>query len=185
MATYVALLRGVNVGGNNMVAMADLRAALTKAGFFNVQTLLQSGNVVLDAAASSPAKLESQLEAEVEKRLGVKTEFHVRSPVEWAAVITANPFDAEAKRDPSHLLVTFFKAPLDTAQVKAARAAITGPERLHADGRHLYMVFPEGMGRSKAAVVVGKTLGATGTARNWNTVQKLAALAPVRRAASS
>lgn len=180
MARYVALLRGINVGGNKMVAMADLRAALTKAGFSNVQTLLQSGNVVLDTAASSSAKLESRLEAEVEKRLSVKTEFHVRSAAEFAAVIDANPFTAEAARNPSGFLVTFFKTPLDKAQVKAAQAAITGPERLHADGCHLYMVFPDGIGRSKATVVVGKTFGPTGTARNWNTVQKLAALAPVR-----
>jgi uncharacterized protein (DUF1697 family) len=184
MATYVALLRGINVGGNKMVAMADLRAALTKAGFSNVQTLLQSGNVILDAAASSPAKLESQLEAAVEKRFSLEVEIHVRSAAELAAVIKANPFAAEATRDPSHLLVTFYKTPVDRAKVKAAQAAITGPERLHADGRHLYMVFPEGIGRSKATVVVGKMLGPGGTARNWNTVQKLAALAPVRGAAS-
>jgi uncharacterized protein (DUF1697 family) len=184
MATYVALLRGINVGGNKMVAMAELRAALTKAGFSNVQTLLQSGNVILDAAASSPAKLESQLEAELKKRFSLEVEVHVRSAAELAAVIEANPFAAEAKRDPSHLLVTFYKTPLDKAKVKAAGAAIDGPERLHGDGRHLYMVFPEGIGRSKATVVAGKMLGPGGTARNWNTVQKLAALAPVRGAAS-
>lgn len=185
MTTYVALLRGINVGGHKTIAMADLRAALTRAGCSNVQTLLQSGNVVLDAAASSAAKLESWLEEEVDQRLSVQTEFHVRSAAEFAAVIDANPFIAEAARNPSGFLVTFFKTPLDQAQVKAAQAAITGPERLHADGRHLYMVFPDGIGRSKAAVVVGRTFGATGTARNWNTVQKLAALAPVRRGARS
>jgi len=184
MATYVALLRGINVGGNKMVAMAELRAALTKAGFSNVRTLLQSGNVVLDAAASSPAKLESQLEAEVKTRFSLDVEVHVRSGAELAALIEANPFAAEAKRDPSHLLVTFYKTPLDKAKVKAAQAAIAGPERLHAEGRHLYMVFPEGIGRSKATIVVGKVLGPLGTARNWNTVQKLAALAPVRGGAS-
>ena len=185
MATYVALLRGINVGGNKMIAMAELRAALTKAGFSNVRTLLQSGNVVLDAAASSPAKLEYQLEAEVKKRFSLDVEVHVRSAAELAAVIKANPFGAEAKRDPSHLLVTFFKTPPGNAKVKSAQAAIVGPERLQADGRHLYMVFPDGIGRSKATVVVGKLLGPVGTARNWNTVQKLAALAPVRRGASS
>jgi uncharacterized protein (DUF1697 family) len=184
MATYVALLRGINVGGNKMVAMAELRAALTKAGFSNVRTLLQSGNVVLDAVASSPVKLESQLEAEVKKRFSLQVEVHVRSAAELAAVIEANPFAAEATRDPSHLLVTFFKTPLDVAKVKATQAAIAGPERLQADGRHLYMVFPEGIGHSKATVVVGRMLGPGGTARNWNTVQKLAALAPVRGAAS-
>ena len=184
MATYVALLRGINVGGNKMVAMAELRAALTKAGFSNVKTLLQSGNVILDAGASSPAKLESQLEAEIKKRFSLEVEVHVRSAAELAAVIKANPFVAEAKRDPSHLLVTFYKSPLDPAKVKAAQAGIEGPERLKADGRHLYMVFPEGIGRSKATVVVGKVLGPSGTARNWNTVQKLAALAPVGGSAS-
>ena len=184
MSCFVALLRGINVGGNKMIAMADLRAALTKAGFSNVRTLLQSGNVVLDAAAASPAKLESQLEAQIEKRFSLDVEVHVRSAAELAAVIAGNPFAAEAERDPSHLLVTFFKAPLDAAKVKATQAAIVGPERLQADGRHLYMVFPEGIGRSKATVVVGKMLGPGGTARNWNTVQKLAALAPVRGAAS-
>ena len=176
MTTYIGLLRGINVGGNNMVAMADLRDMMTKIGFSDVKTLLQSGNVVFRAAAKAPAKLESQLEAALEKRLGLKIEFHVRTADEWRSVIAANPFGAEAKKDPGHLLVSCFKAPLDKANVKALQAAITGRETLSADGRHLYMVFPDGMGNSKAAALVDKKLGARGTARNWNTVQKLAAL---------
>ena len=176
MTTYIGLLRGINVGGNKMVAMADLRDMMAKIGFSDVKTLLQSGNVVFRAAARAPAKLERQLEAELEKRLLLKVEFHVRTADEWRAVIAANPFGAEAKTDPSRLLVTCFKAPLDKANVTALKAAITGPETLRADGRHLYMVFPDGMGNSKAAALVDKKLGARGTARNWNTVQKLAAL---------
>ena len=72
--------------------------------------------------------------------------------------------------------MSFFKAPLVPVNVKALQAAITGPERLHADGRHLYMVFPDGMGNSKAARLIDKKLAALGTARNWNTVMKLSAL---------
>ena len=178
MTTYIGLLRGINVGGNKMVAMADLRDMITKIGFSDVKTLLQSGNVVFRAAAKVPAKLESQLEAELEKRLGLKVEFHVRTADEWRAVIAANPFGAEAKKDPSHLLVSCFKAPLDKANVKAlqdAIAAMNGPELLEADGRHLYMVFPDGIGNSKANRVIDRKLRALGTARNWNTVLKLAA----------
>jgi uncharacterized protein (DUF1697 family) len=176
MTTYVGLLRGINVGGNKMVAMADLRELMTSLGFSDVKTLLQSGNVVFRGASKAPAKLEAILETELRKRLGLTVEFHVRTADEWRAVIEANPFDAEAKKDPSHLLVTCFKAALDNANVKALQAAITGPETLRADGRHLYMVFPDGIGNSKAVGLVDRKLAARGTARNWNTCQKIAAL---------
>jgi uncharacterized protein (DUF1697 family) len=176
MTTYIGLLRGINVGGNKMVAMADLREMVTALGFSDVKTLLQSGNVVFRGPAAVTAKLESRLEAALEKRLGLKVDFHVRAADEWRAVVAANPFPVEAKKDPGHLLVTCFKVPLDAANVKAAQAAIAGPEKLHADGRHLYMVFPDGMGNSKANAILARTLGASGTSRNWNTVLKLTAL---------
>jgi uncharacterized protein (DUF1697 family) len=176
MTTYIGLLRGINVGGNNMIAMADLRELITKLGFSDVKTLLQSGNVVFRGTARAPAKLESQLEAELGKRLGLKVEFHVRTADEWSAIVKANPFPTEARKDPAHLIVSCFKAPLDQAKVKALQAAIVGPETLQSDGRHLYMVYPDGMGNSKAAALVDRKLAARGTARNWNTVLKLAAL---------
>jgi uncharacterized protein (DUF1697 family) len=176
MTTYVGLLRGINVGGNKMVAMAELREMVTALGFGDVKTLLQSGNIVFRGPARATAKLESQLEAALEKRFGMHVDFHVRTADEWRAIVDANPFHVEAKKDPGHLLVTCFKAPLDTANVKALRAAIPGRETLHADGRQLYMVFPDGVGTSKAPALADKKLGARGTARNWNTVLKLAAL---------
>ena len=179
MTTYIGLLRGINLAGNQMVAMADLRDMVTRLGFSDVKTLLQSGNVVFRGAAKAPAKLEAQLEAALEKRLGFHVEFHVRTADEWNAVIAGNPFRTEAQKDPGHLLVTCFKAPLDQANVKALQAAIaamSAPEVLKADGRHLYMVYPEGVGNSKVNRIIDRTLGARGTARNWNTVQKLAAL---------
>lgn len=174
--TYVSLLRGVNVGGNKMVAMADLRALLTRLGFADVTSVLQSGNVVFGGPTRSGPRLERLLETEMEKHLGLTADVHVRTADEWRGVVKANPFRDEASRDPSHLLVTFFKEPLLEANVKALRAAITGPETLHANGRHLYMVFPKGIGNSKAGVMIDRKLGARGTARNWNTVLKLAAL---------
>jgi uncharacterized protein (DUF1697 family) len=174
MTTYVALLRGINVGGNKMVAMADLRAMLEALGFKGAKTLLQSGNAVFRCPGKPPTKLEGQLEAETKKRLGLTCDFHVRTAEELQAAIDANPLKAEAQKDPSRFLVSFFKTPLDKAQVKAAQAAISGPEIVRCDGRHLYMFYPGGIGRSKAGIVVDKTIGVRGTARNWNTVLKLA-----------
>jgi uncharacterized protein (DUF1697 family) len=176
MITYVALVRGVNVGGNKMVAMADLRTALTEMGLSDVRTLLQSGNVVFRAPATASAKLEVTLENEIERRLGLAREFHVRTAKEWGAVVDANPFPDEAASDPGRLLVTFFKTALDPAKVKALQAAITGPELCRCDGRQLYMTFPNGMGTSKAPLLADRILGARGTGRNWNTVVKLAAM---------
>lgn len=176
MTTYVALLRGVNVGGK-MVSMAKLREMLESLGFEDVRTLLQSGNAVFRAPAKPAATLEQQLEAATAKHLGITCDYHVRTAAELQAAIDANPMRAQAEKDPSRFTVTFYKAPLDKAAAKAAQTAIEGPEILRADGRHLYMYWPDGQGQSKAGVVVGKALKVNGTARNWNTVLKLAALA--------
>lgn len=176
---YVALLRGINVGGNNMIAMADLRATLATMGFTGVATILQSGNAVFQGKASSTSRLESVLEKGIEKRHGIAPEFHVRTAAEWHAIVEANPFTTEATKDPGHLLVSCYKAPLDKGRLKALQSAITGKERVHADGRQLYMTFPDGIGDSKAAPLVDRILGVKGTARNWNTVLKLARLASV------
>ena len=178
-ARRIALLRGINLGGKRLVAMADLRAFFTRLGFSDVQTLLQSGNVVFTSrgAARTSAALEALLEKAAEKALGMPVEFHVRSAAEWQTMIEANPFRAEAASDPSHLLVSFFKTTLLPANVAALRTAITGRETLHAAGRHLYMVFPDGIGNSKTVGLIDRKLAARGTARNWNTVLKLAALA--------
>jgi uncharacterized protein (DUF1697 family) len=101
----------------------------------------------------------------------------VRTAAELRDAIDANPLKAEAKKDPSRMIVSFFREPLDKAAVKAAQAAIVGPEIVRCDGRHLYMYYPDGQANSKAGAVVGKILRVQGTARNWNTVLKLAALA--------
>jgi uncharacterized protein (DUF1697 family) len=177
MTSYVALLRGVNVGGNKMVPMAELRAMLTGLGFEDARTLLQSGNAVFRGKAQPPGTLETLLEAEMTKRFKMSCDYHVRTAGELAQVIAANPLPAEAKKDPSRFVVGFYKARLDPTAVKKAQAAIDGPEIVRCDGRHLYMYYPNGQGPSKAGLVVGKTLGVQGTARNWNTVLKLAALA--------
>ena len=173
---YAALLRGVNLAGNKMVAMAELRAALTKLGFTDVSTLLQSGNAVFTAPKTTPATLEALIEKDFEKRFKMQVDIHVRDGAELASVIEANPMRKEAEAAPSGFLVTFYREPPDTALVKTLQSAISGPEKVRCVGRHLYMTFPEGIGNSKAALLVDKTLRIKGTARNWNTVTKIAAL---------
>lgn len=176
--TYLGLLRAINLLGYNRVAMADLREFLTGLGFTEPRTLLQSGNVVFRSRARSAARLERQLEREAEKSLGVKTDFMVRTVEEWKEVIAGNPFPAAAASDPSHLLVTFLKDAPKAGALDALRSAMRGPEQVEVEGRHAYIVYPEGIARSKlTTALLERKLGTRGTARNWNTVTKLGALA--------
>jgi len=176
VSTRLALLRGINVGGNRKIAMADLRAFMEGLGFTSVKTLLQTGNVVFDAPGR-PGILETTLEREAAARLGLTTDFHVRTADEWRGVVAANPFPKEGERDPAHLVVVCLKDAVTAARMKALRAAIRGPERVEAQGRHAYIVYPAGIGTSKlTAAVIDAKLETRGTARNWNTVRKLEAL---------
>jgi len=177
MPSHAALLRGINVGGRNLVAMAKLREMFEALGFSAVQTLLQTGNVIFDGGKKSAAALERLLESETKKRLAVAPAYSVRTSDEWHETIAANPYSKEAKRDPGHLVVMFLKQPPPAANVKALSAAIKGPEYLRAVGRELYIVYPAGIGTSKLTnAVIERTLGMSGTARNWNTVLKLGAI---------
>jgi uncharacterized protein (DUF1697 family) len=177
-STFIALLRGINVGGHKMVAMADLRRVFADLHFDGVQTLLQSGNVVFRAASRPAAELERLLEAETTRRLRVEADFVVRTAQELSRVVRRNPFEKEAHRDPGRLIVMFLKNAPNTGRVKALQSAIMGRETAQVDGRHAYVVYPDGMGRSRlTGAAIEKILGTRGTARNWNTVLKLLAAA--------
>lgn len=174
MTTFIALLRAVNLAGLNKVAMADLRELAESLGFEEPRTLLQSGNLVFSGPSRSAAKLETTLAQAATTRLGVTTDFFVRTASEWKDLIAANPFAVEAKRDPGHLLVVFLKAAPGRASVVALQRAIKGREQVRAKGRHVYVTYPDGIGRSKLTMtLIEKTLGTRGTGRNWNTVLKL------------
>lgn len=174
MPTYIGVLRAINLGPHNRIAMSDLRAMLEKIGMQEPRTLLLSGNVVFKSASGSIGTLERMLEAASTKHLGVTTDYFVRSAREWQAIIDANPFPKEAKRDPGHLLLMCLRDAPAAAQVAALQAAIKGREVVKAAGKHAYFVYSDGIGRSKLTIkVIEKALGTRGTARNWNTVLKL------------
>ena len=176
--TYVALLRAINLPHHKQVAMADLRDLLTQLGFVDPRSLLQSGNLLFRSGARSGVQLERLLEKEAASRLELETDFFVRTAAEWQSVIAHNPFRKEAERDPARLVVIFLKDAPNAKAVTALLVAITGPEVVRAAGRHAYIVYPNGTGRSRLTnALIEKHLGTRGTGRNWNTVLKLGALA--------
>jgi len=177
MTTYIGLLRAVNLAGRNKVGMSDLRDLLTALDMRDARSLLQSGNVVFRSASRSAAQLERTLEKETKARLGVETDYFVRTADEWSELIADNPFPREAKSDPGHLVAMCLKAAPDRAAVTALQQAIAGREVVRAVGRHAYIVYPDGIGRSRLTMaLIEKKLGTRGTGRNWNTVAKLGAL---------
>ncbi len=161
-----------------MVAMADLRALTTNLGFEDVQTVLQSGNLVFSGATRTTASLEALLEKETAKRLGLDTSFMIRTAAEWTKIVAGNPLRDEAKNDPGRLAVIFFKDKPAKKNLDALRGCISGREYFEASGRELYAVYPDGQGNSKFTLsLIDRKLETRGTGRNWNTVLKLAKLA--------
>lgn len=172
--TWIALLRGINVGGHKPIAMADLRALLGDLGYGRPRTLLQSGNAVFESDGRSAERMEGQLEAALRKRFAVDVGVLARTAAEWQAVVDRNPFPIEARRDPARLVLLCTKDTLTAGHAAALREAIVGRETIECGARHAYVVYPDGQGRSKFTLtLIEKTIGMRATARNWNTVLKL------------
>jgi uncharacterized protein (DUF1697 family) len=180
LARQVALLRGINVGKHRRVAMADLRGLLEELGYEDVTTYLQSGNVVLTSELAA-AELEHELEQAIEARLGVDPPVLVRTRDELAAVVARDPF-GDVADDPKRYLVSFLSAEPDPARVRTLEEIEIAPDRFVVSGREIYAWHPNGLQRSRLApALTDKRLGVTATARNWNTVTKLLALADAGR----
>jgi uncharacterized protein (DUF1697 family) len=176
MPRLIVLLRGVNLAGRNRLAMPALREALEDAGFADVVTYVQSGNVVLSSKASGK-RVKSIVEQVVSDRFGLDIDVVVRTHAELAAVVARNPLKKVAA-SPKLYQVTFLDASLGAEVLEKLEAAAAGEERVVLVGRELYAWHPDGVGRSKlAALMSGKGLGVTATARNWTTVTKLLELA--------
>ena len=177
MPRYVALLRAVNLGSYQQVSMSALTQLLAELGFDEPRTVLQSGNIVFGAPRRSTLQLERTLATGVERRLTVATDFFVRTAPEWRDVVASNPFAKEAEVDPSRLVVVIMRDEPATELVRNLQMAITGSETTHVQGRHAYIVYPDGIGRSRlTTALIEKKLGTRATGRNWSTVLKLEAL---------
>ncbi len=178
MRVAIALLRAVNVGGRNRIGMDDLRSICESLGLRDVETYVQSGNAVFRTAAGSLDRLAARMEDAIGKRLGFRPAVILRTAPELRETIARNPFAARGGLDPARLLVTFLAAE-PSAEARAKLAAIrASPEEMHLAGRELFVYYPNGAGRSKfPQAAVERALKIAGTARNWNTVTKLAGIA--------
>ncbi len=172
----ILLLRGINLGPNRRVAMPALREALTDAGYKDVQTYVQTGNVVL-TSTKSPAKLGRETQDVIAERFGFEVDVVVRSRDELAAVVASNPLSDVAK-DPKRYQVSFLDDELDDQVTERLHGLVAEPEALVISGREIFAWHPEGVARSKLwNTLAGKALGVTATARNWTTVETLLEMA--------
>jgi uncharacterized protein (DUF1697 family) len=174
--TYIALLRGVNLGANRRMVMADLRAWLTELGYTDVRTLVQSGNVVFGAPDSATVVTRA-LAKRIEEGAGFAVECVVRTPAQLRRVVEGNPFEADNRK----LAVAFLAAPLARDRLADVDEDLLAPERFAvARGRtEIYLWYANGMARSKLGgmVLPDRRLGVSATVRNWNTVTKLLEMA--------
>jgi uncharacterized protein (DUF1697 family) len=172
----IVLLRGINLGSRNRIAMAALRELFSEAGFDDVQTYLQSGNVVL-TSSTSPEGLARKCERLIADRFGLEIAVVVRTRKELAAVVRRNPL-GDVAVDPKRYQVSFMSAKPSRATVKQLEAARVDPERFVVAGREAYAWHPKGVARSRLwALLAGTGLGVTATSRNWTTVTRLLELA--------
>jgi uncharacterized protein (DUF1697 family) len=171
LGSWVALLRGVNVGGHGRVPMPQLRELFESLGFEDVRTLIQSGNVIFRAtsAPSAPA-----LEAAVAERFQVTSPVVLRTSAQLAKVIDDDPFVGSER---AHVHVGFMVRPVEHESIAALEVDQFAPERIAASGGEVYFLLPAGLGNSKLASYVARKLGNQMTVRNWNTVTKLVDLA--------
>jgi uncharacterized protein (DUF1697 family) len=176
VAVQIVLLRGINLGPRNRIAMPELREALAEAGFEDVRTYVQSGNVVL-STSRKPAETARAVERLISDRFGLDVAVVVRTRAELARVVKKNPLGKVAA-DAKRYQVSFLDGRLDAATARRLEAAVAGDEQLVVDGREIYAWHDAGVARSKLwAALAGKGLGVTATARNWTTVTTLLELA--------
>jgi uncharacterized protein (DUF1697 family) len=177
VTTFVALLRAVNVGGNNQVSMAKLRALLESLGYSDVTTYIQSGNIVLDGKERTSAALVPKIEAAIAGNFGLTIDVVVRTARELTTAIESNPFLRRVS-DRTKLHVAFLNKAPDRSRVDSLDPSRFIPDEFAVGAREVYLHCPDGLGRSKlAAALVAKLAPAPSTVRNWNTVTKLAELA--------
>lgn len=179
MARLIVLLRGINLGARNRISMPELRDALENAGYEDVRTYLQSGNVVLTSKKSAKT-VARECEHVIADRFGLEIDVVARTRNELAKVVERNPLGRVAK-NPKRYQVSFLAAKPRPKLVRKLADAAVPPEKLVSIGRELYAWHPKGVARSKLwAQLAGEGLGVTATARNWTTVTKLLELADAR-----
>lgn len=178
MAVVIAMLRGVNLPSYQKVTMEGLKTLCTGLGLRGVQTYIQSGNVVFQADTADLGVLAGMIEEAIEKRFGFRPGVILRTASELRKVIAKNPFAGRSEIEPNRLLVVFLSGTPSRQAREQILAIDCDPEELRMHGRELYIHYPNGMARPKIPIVrIEKMLQCVSTGRNWNTVNKLRAMA--------
>ena len=180
MAVSIVLLRGINLGPSNRIAMPALREALAAAGFENPRTYVQSGNIVLTSGLEEPA-LSDRVEQLIAERFGFVVPAVVRSAQELTRLVARNPFPELARQEPKRLQVTFFHGHAAPGLEEQLRSLVSGDERVAVGAREIYAWHPDGVARSKLATRLAARTGlgkdVVPTSRNWTTVLNLLKMA--------
>ena len=176
MKTWILLLRGINVGGENKLPMKDLREHMASLDLEDVQTYIQSGNAVFRASDETVAGLPERLASAIDKHHGFSPQMLILSRDEWEAAMDANPFP-EAQAEPKTLHLFFLASAPEAPDLEALERLQVPSERFHLTDDVFYLNAPDGIGRSKLVTRIGKCLGVEMTARNWRTVETLSELA--------
>ena len=176
MTTLIALLRGINVGGNNKLPMKELSALLEGMGLSEVRTYIQSGNVVFECSKKDKPKLAANITAAIKAQHGFAPHVLLLEAAELKQAMAGNPYP-EAEAEPGSLHLFFLDETPRQPDLKALEGLKVNKESFKLAGRVFYLHAPDGVGNSKLAARAEKLLGVAATARNWNTVCKLAEMA--------
>jgi len=175
MQTWIALFRGINVGGRNSLPMKRLKELLTELGAQNIRTYIQSGNAVFEHSVSNAADLAEQIGLAVQKAQGFNPQVMLLTQPELEAAIAANPYP-EAVDDPKSLHLYFLATPATDPKLNELEELKSNSEAFTLTDQVFYLFAPEGIGRSKLAEKAERKLAVATTARNWRTVTKVAEL---------
>jgi uncharacterized protein (DUF1697 family) len=177
LTTFIALLRGINVTGRNKIPMAELRSLCADLGWRDIQSYIQSGNLVFRAGAG-PAKLEAELEQAIERCLGLAIPTIVRAAADWPAYVRGNPYPDASARAPNAVMLALCKAPPRPDAIGKLRERASNHERIVQVGNALWIHYGDGVARSKLAPsLLDRFVGSAVTMRNWRTVLKLQEMA--------
>ena len=177
MSVFIALLRGINVGGRNRIPMQELRSLCGSLGWADVQTYIQSGNVIFRAEAVASA-LENDLECTIERDLGLSIPVLVRAAADWPVYVRGNPFPDASEKEPNRVMLALSKDPPRNTAVEELLERAKDGEQIARVGDALWFYYPGGAGTSKLSpALVDRLTGSSVTARNWRTVLQLDELA--------
>lgn len=176
MKTFIALFRGINVGGSAVLPMKDLVGILEAFELQDIRTYIQSGNVVFRSTEGDPSRISSRISAEIRNRFGFEPQVLLMESTELEKALEANPFP-DAESEPKTLHLSFLAALPENPDLQGLENLKKDSERFALKGGVFYLHAPEGIGRSKLAAHIEKLLGVPTTSRNWRTVTSIMALA--------